>query len=260
MASLRFFHAPAPAEPIPETLSRLKRRVRALEQGRALEAGGGAVPLGLAAIDTHLPAGGLALARIHEVTGDGADAAAAGFLLALMARLMRATPGPVLWCGRHLDLHGPGLARLGIDTRRLILARARDSADILWAMEEGLRSTGLAGVVAELMRPLDLTQSRRLQLAAEAGGTTGFVLRSLTAERASPSAVETRWRVAARPGSASLEGVGVGNTAWQLALERCRGGRTADWMVELDDATGDLALAAAVHDRSARPAQIRLAV
>ena len=247
------------ADPQPDTLAQLKRRVRALEQGRSLEAAR-VVKLGLAAIDDHLPAGGLASARVHEVVGDGGDGAAVGFTLALIARLMLAAEGPVLWCGRHLDLHGSGLARLGVDTRRLIMARAREATDCLWAMEEGLRSSGLAGVVAELPRPLDLTQSRRLQLAAEAGATTGLVLRTAAAETASPSAVETRWRVAALSGAPSDEGVGVGRTAWRLGLERCRGGTSAEWIVEMDDATGDLALAAAVRDRPARPAPLRLAV
>src|SRR5262249_31106093 len=154
--------------------------------------------LGLPAIDRLLPQGGLAAARVHEVLGQGGepDGAALGFLLRLVARLMCRVPGPVIWCGRALDLHGPGLALLGLDTRRLVLVRAGEMADILWAMEGGLRSPGLAGVVAELPRPVDLTQCRRLQLAAEAGGATGFILRGpASTETDQAGGVETRWRI-----------------------------------------------------------------
>ena len=262
MASILLSEGEGRAAPArPEAISALKTRVRVLEQGRSVAAGR-VMSLGVPAIDRRLPGGGLATARVHEVVseGDVADGAGLGFTLVFIARLMARLPGPVLWCGRHLDLHGPGLALLGIDTGRLILARARETTDILWAMEEGLRSAGLAGVAAELPRPLDLTQSRRLQLAAEAGGTTGLILRARPAAAASPSAVETRWRVVSQLGAASAEGVGVGRTTWRLTLERCRGGASADWLVELDDATGDLALAAAVHDRPAQPAPFRLAV
>jgi protein ImuA len=45
------------------------------------------------------------------------------------------------------------------------------------AIEEGLRSPGLAGVVAETTARITLTASQRLHLAAEAAGTPGFLLR-----------------------------------------------------------------------------------
>src|SRR5258708_142926 len=179
----------------PGSIAALKARVRRLEKGRALDASR-TVPLGVAAIDRLLPGGGLAQARVHEVVGDGSerDGAAAGFTLLLIARLMRRVPGRVLGGGRHLDLNGPGLARLGIDTPRLILVRARETTDTLWAMEEGLRTAGLAAVAGELTRPIDLTQSRRLQLAAEAGGATGLSLPPARPGAGTPSAVEARWR------------------------------------------------------------------
>ncbi|MBI1778747.1 MAG: damage-inducible mutagenesis protein [Proteobacteria bacterium] len=249
-----------PNEQQPGSLATLKARMRALEQGRS-EGPGRILRLGVAAIDRLLPGGGLAATRVHEVVGVSArDGAAAAFTLALIARLLSQTPGPVLWCGRYLDLHGPGLAAFGIDTARLILARTRDTTETLWAMEEGLRSARLAAVVGELTRSIDLTASRRLQLAAENGETTGLLLRPVDAGDGTPSAVETRWRVVSMLGAPATENLGVGRTAWRLGLERCRGGAQGEWMVELDDATGDLALAAAVCDRSARPAPFRLAV
>src|SRR5215469_14130796 len=84
--------------------------------------------------------------------------------------------GTVLWCLSRPDLYGPGLAAHGLDPARLVLVRAPRDAEILWAMEEGLRSTGLAAVVGEV-GTLAAVASRRLQLAAERSGITAFLLR-----------------------------------------------------------------------------------
>lgn len=65
-----------------------------------------ALPFGVAALDAHLPAGGLALGCLHELAPSGSEvphAAAAGLFAAdVLARL----PGPVLWCLPSRDLLG----------------------------------------------------------------------------------------------------------------------------------------------------------
>ncbi|MDX1422771.1 MAG: hypothetical protein R3322_06510, partial [Kiloniellales bacterium] len=109
------------------------------------------VPLGVPAIDGHLPEGGLRLAGLHEIAGareEWDDAVVAGFCLALLGRLAAARgaggAGPVLWAARRVDLYGPGVAGLmGPRTPypgRLILVRARRDDEVLWALEEGLRA------------------------------------------------------------------------------------------------------------------------
>ncbi|MBM3534182.1 MAG: hypothetical protein FJX60_14235 [Alphaproteobacteria bacterium] len=237
----------------------LRRQIGRLERG----AGAGipaVVPLGVDAIDGHLPFRGLPLKRLHAVVaaGEREAGAATGFLLSLAIRVMQAEPGPVLWCGRHPELYAPALADYGLDPGRLILVRARSEVDRLWAFEEGLRTKGLAVAVAELEKPLDLAGSRRLQLAAERG-TTGFALR-LDGGDAAASAVETRWRIASASSVAPAEDAhGVGNPRWQVTLERCRGGRPGHWLMEKNDATGDLSLAPSLRDRPDLPARARVA-
>ena len=117
--------------------------------------------------------------------------------------------GIVLWCLPRPDLYGPGLAILGLDPARLVLVRAWRDAEILWAIEEGLRATGVAAVVGEV-GAFPAVASRRLQLAAERSGVTAFVLRRwrdgarAARERDLPNASATRWRIAAAavgPGS-----------------------------------------------------------
>lgn len=237
----------SPIDSLPsEKISRinsLRDELRRLERGGAGPRS--VAPLGPPEIDAALE-GGLPTGCLHEILGSAQDGAATGFCLAVLSRLM--SPGraggarPVLWCARRINLYGPGLAAWGFDPGRLILVEAAKPADLLWAMEEGLRCAGLMAVVGEIDR-LDLTAGRRLQLAAEAGGVTGLVLRHNAGVSAGgASATTSRWRVSARPR------IGPGPACWRVELLRYRGGPPRDWQVEWRDETGDLALAAAFRD------------
>jgi len=234
-----------------------KARLAALRQQLAtIESGGkagSALPFGVAAIDADLPWGGLPLGALHELGGAGPEnedgAVAAAFLAGILARL--SPERPVLWCLKRADLHAPGLALHGLRPKRLILARAPNDQEILWAMEEGLRSPALAAVIGEV-ETLSALASRRLQLAAETSGVTGFALSRRSAVTAASSAV-TRWRLAALPGSLASGEPGIGRALWRVELLRCRGGVPASWVVEACDATGLVSLSAAMADRSAPP-------
>jgi protein ImuA len=239
----------------PASLAALRDRIRQIEA----PARHGMLPFGLAAIDRALPGSGLALGAVHEILGQGGDeedgAAAAGFIAGILARL---GAGPVLWCLPRPDLHGPGLLAHGLDPARLVLVCAKRDDELLWAMEEGLRTPGLAAVVGEIGR-LPMVAGRRLQLAAERSGVTAFVLRrwrngaEALAERERPSAALTRWRVAALS-SRDINMPGIGLPRWRVELLRCRGGAPAAWEVEVADATGHVSLSAGLADRSAAPA------
>jgi protein ImuA len=237
-----------------EILAELRVRMQRLERGVRVRRA--VLPFGVPALDRHL-GGGLALGVLHEVAGEGADsvhgAAAALFIGGVLARL----PGPVLWCLGSRDLFAPGLRGIGLDPDRVIYVEAGDAATMLQVMEEGLRHGGLAGVVGELSR-LPMVATRRLQLAAEARGTTAFALcRWRAATQAEPSAAVSRWRVAALP-SVALPVPGIGRARWRLELRRCRGAEAGHWIVEACDAQGRLALPAELADGSAATADGRL--
>ena len=86
-------------------------------------------------------------------------------------------------------------------------------------------------VIAEPQPPLSLTAGRRLQLAAEAGGTTGLML---IRDGQGSNAAETRWRcdpVAAGPDS----------TLHRWSLIKNKSGTIGFWTVDWNGAT------AAVH-------------
>jgi len=137
-----------------------------------------------------------------------------------------------------------------------VLVRAPRDAEILWAMEEGLRTSGVAAVVGEV-GALPAMASRRLQLAAERSGITAFLLRrwrdggQAARERALPNAATTRWRIAALPSRPLRNEPGVGHPRWRVELLRCRGGEPACWEVEVADATYHVSLAAELVDRPA---------
>jgi protein ImuA len=206
-----------------------------------------AVTIGVAEIDAALPWGGLPRG-LHEFAGPLGDAAKTGFAVMLAGRRR----GPILWCrARHVVLeegasYGPGLRDFGIDADRLILVDAARQADLLWAVEEGARTKGLAAVLAEGAMP-DLTASRRLQLAAEAGGGLVFLLAAGTPPQSSSAL--TRWRIDSLP--SMPEAGGLGSPCWNVALWRCRGGgRPQEWVVEYEDAALSLSMVPALADRS----------
>ena len=78
---------------------------------------------------------------------------------------------------------------------------------------------------------LDLTISRRLNLAAAAHATPLVLLRTSIA--AGTSAAATRWRIAAAPAARDRFGA-FADPRWRVALERCRNGRPGQWLIEWD--------------------------
>jgi hypothetical protein len=116
-----------------------------------------------------------------------------------------------------------------------------------------------------------MAAARRLQLAAETGGVTGILLCGVTGGRHGvnapgamapdfeidqagagstqvghtpdflpPSPAVSRWHADHAPGG--------GGMRWRLALRRCRDGGSGQWMVDWDEKTHCLAVAAAAGD------------
>lgn len=235
----------------PSTHHLLRERIQRIEAGRRQVHE--FLPFGVPEIDARLPGGGLAMGALHELAGGG-NAAIDGAATALFAAGIAArTKGKILWCLTRLDLFAPALAQAGLPPGRVIYVETGDEKAILGCCEEGLRHGGLGAVVAEIGR-LTMTNSRRLQLAAESSGTLGIAIRrwrrqSIAADFGQPTAAATRWRISVLP-SAALPVPGIGRARWQLELVRCRAGENADFEVEACDAEGYLRLPAQLADRS----------
>jgi protein ImuA len=230
----------------PATLRRLRRTVAAIEANHACPLGGGPKPLALSCggIDAVL-GGGLAAGALHEVAPAAPfhAGAASGFVLALAAHI--GVERRTLWIrSGYLDseagsLYGHGLTSFGLLLDRVLVLRVAQARDAFWAMEEALRCRALGCVIAELPNDgpaADLTATRRLTLAARAGGGFGFLLR----QRASAltSAAETRWEVAGAASRPDRFG-GLGRPAFSLALTKNRRGPLGRWTLAWDQ-----------HDRS----------
>lgn len=197
---------------------------------------------GVAGLDGCFRAGGLPLGALHEmVAPETREAGAlAGFAAALVARLIARRPGIAIWVADRASpsesgrLHAPGLHALGLDPGRVVLVAARDAADVLWVMEEALKSRGVAAVLAEIRgapRALDLTATRRLALRAQGRAVAALLLRTDAVPE--PTAAVTRWHVAARP-AATAGGFsqGVGRPAWRVDLVKNREGRLGGWNLD----------------------------
>jgi protein ImuA len=219
----------------PAVIEALRDRLAAL--GRRSEDKAEIGSLSLGGLDSALPWGGLPLTGVHEIAGAVADGAALGFAVHLLARFAaRRAPRPVLWIAAAEPLYAPGLAQAGLVPERFLFVAARNLADRLWALEEALRSGRLAAALAEVSR-LPPTASRRLQLAAEAGGSPGLLLHEDGG--AIWNGMLTSWRVTAAPAG-----------RWRLELCRCRGGVPRGWMVERNDAASDFNMVADLRDGS----------
>ncbi len=264
---------PGTAATVPE-LAALRARVRQIEQDHKVSNGNAAsLPrtLDIPGIEPALQPPALAPATFQEVVPASAKdrPAAAAFALALIRQLLQGDKQsqeeapeeraalPLLWCQTAMEakdfgrLYPPGLVPWGLAPGRLLLVEAPRGKDILWAMEEGLRSAALAAVVGELgaggLGAASLTATRRLALAAQQSGCPCLLLRN---GDAGASAARTRWHIAgapSRPGP--LDPRAPGGPSWRAELVRCPQGRPAAWTLEWSHETDSFHLAAAVVDR-----------
>lgn len=263
-----------------DILQRLRGRIAAIERGENnLRANEAALTFGVDEIDNHLPWGGLATGAIHEILdgddnnapkpseiktkyavrnkfGDGLNGAVTAFVAGLAGRAQKTRAAPVIWIAPRIpgreSLYGPGLLAYGLDPADLIVVRVPSDSDFavtaLWAMEEALRAPAVGMVCAEI-ETLDLTASRRLQLAAETGGGLGLLLRpyrrSATENTLPPTSSVSRWRISSLPGAPATADAPwlpenlPGQPRWQAELLRARGGRPQTWQLEWRDERDD---------------------
>ena len=167
---------------------------------------------GSATLDAALPGGGWQVGSMVEMMP---DAIGIGELQLLIPTLSRITRGD-----RHVALISPPFVPLpaawsqqGLRLEHLLIVHADKPNDALWACEQTLRCKSFGAVIAWPMAIKD-REVRRLQLAAEAGRSIGFLYRSPSAAlEASPAATRLRLK---------------SNDDGSLRVEilKCRGGRS----------------------------------
>jgi len=178
------------------------------------------VSSGFRGLDKILPDGGLRRGTLVEWLA-GRPGSGAATLALIASREASRAGGAVVIVERSRTFYPPAAVRWGLDLETLIVVRPRTVADERWALDQILRSQGVAALLAWPER-LDDREFRRLQLAAESGGTLGLLVRPAKA-RDEPSWADLRLLI--EP-VASVDDSTNAGTARRLRIEilRARGG------------------------------------
>ena len=226
------------------------------------------ISLGDSKIDAVLPWGGLPITGLHEIFG---DIATVGFSAILLNKIIKKKlDAPILWCQHRLDICGHGLAEFGINPDQIIFVNGKNDTNILWAMEEGLRSSNIAAVVGSPYK-IPPIAGRRLQLVAEENNIPSLLLRPQNHNKGQKDVIPTssaltRWHVTTAPSITPANGCGLGAPKWNLELQRCRysalnlqkqsykkiAGRKTSWQVEWCYEKGDISVASDLCNGSAQ--------
>lgn len=186
---------------------------------------------GLGSIATAFPNHTFPTAAVHEFISLDAEKAAAtiGFMAGLLSRLMEQA-GACLWVSTQRTIFPPALTTFGIDPDRIIFVDLGKEKDLLWVMEEALKCNALAAVVGEI-KEINLTESRRLQLAVEQSQVTGFLHRYKPRKMDNIACI-SRWKIS--PLTSELEAgmPGVGYPSWNVDLLKVRNGKPGSWQVQ----------------------------
>jgi protein ImuA len=158
----------------------------------------GVQPSGFEALDAVLPGGGWPAQALTELLLPHPGLGELRLLAPALAAVQQA--------GRSLMWFDPpavpcawALGALGIDPRRLVLVHPRTrlkgpareqlpAADVLWALEQALKSGQVGALLAWLPARLPADTLRRLQLAAQAHEGPAFLLRGLAARQQASAA------------------------------------------------------------------------
>ncbi len=155
------------------------------------------VPTGFPQLDALLPGGGWPPGTLTEILIPHEGIGELQLVLPALARLSRGNRWLAFIAPPHVP-YAPALAAAQLDLSRVLLVYPRAMTDGLWAVEQSLRA-GTCGAVLAWPAAVDARALRRLQLAAEEGGSWGVLFRpERLAEAGSVAAL--RLRLASTPG------------------------------------------------------------
>jgi protein ImuA len=213
-----------------ELVSKLQKDIL-LWQGFKPQVAAAADAIGLGGIESAFPNGVFPKKAIHEFLTLFPEHAAAsdGFIAGLLATLME-DGAACVWISTSRKLFPASLRAFNVEPEHIIFMDVTKEKDVLWIMEEALKCKGLAAVVAEI-NSLSLIESRRLQLAVEESGVTGFILRK-DARKTISSVATARWQISPLPSNNEDGMPGLGFPRWQVELLKVRSGNPGSWVME----------------------------
>jgi protein ImuA len=176
------------------------------------------------------PNGVFPFAALHEFcyyTPEEATVSAA-FISALLSSSVHKEHN-IVWIGSSQKIFPPALKWFGLLPHQVLFLHVRKEADVLWAMQEALKCSSLAAVIGELPE-IDLTTSRRFQLATEEAGVGCFMLRGRPKNLLTTAV--SRWHIQSL-GSNIEDGLpGLGHPRWRVNLLKVRNGKVGSWDIE----------------------------
>jgi cell division inhibitor SulA/protein ImuA len=173
-------------------------------------------------LDQHLPGGGWPKQALTEILLEHYGSGELRLLMPALAQLSQAAAtdpdntteaGWLAWIAPPFQPYPPALRQWGIDLSRVLMVRPRQGGEALWAAEQALGSGNCAAVLL-WSDALDHAASRRLQIAAEQGGSWAIAFRPLRA-RSEHSAAALRLQLT------------NGANGTDLFILKSRGGRPA---------------------------------
>lgn len=176
------------------------------------------------------PCPGFPTGVIHEFIcqNDESFSATAGFVSGVLSALMK-NNGVVVWISLSKKMFPPAFTLYDIRADKIIFISLDKPKDVIWTMEEALKCKGLSAVVCDV-RELSFKQSRRLQLATEQSGVTGFVLRQHP-RIINTTACAARWVIDSYVSYKPVEMPGVGYPSWNVNLQKIKNGKPASWKI-----------------------------
>jgi hypothetical protein len=130
---------------------------------------------GIAALDTHLPGGGWPAGALSELLVDTFGIGELSLALPVVARLTQTGRHAALVAPPHVP-YAPALAQAGVALGCTLVVEPETPDEALWAAEQLLRCRAYGAVLLWLAKIRD-AELRRLQLAAEAGGSVALLYR-----------------------------------------------------------------------------------
>ncbi|GLU57134.1 hypothetical protein Dfri01_65950 [Dyadobacter frigoris] len=213
-----------------DIFEKLQKQIFSL-QGFTPPSEGKQVNFGLGAAEQGFPNHVFPTGAVHELISDGQQHAAAttGFMASLLGKLMQ-DGGLSLWISRKRTLYPPALKFFGIDPDHVIFIDVKNEKDLLWMTEEALKCQALCAVIAEI-NDLDLTASRRLQLAVEHSRVTGLLHR-INPRMLGNTACAARWKISPVASMLDDDMPGMGFFRWNVQLLKVRNGQTGQWHIQ----------------------------
>lgn len=168
---------------------------------------------------------------VHEFISTGAEttSATSGFIAGITS-FLAARQSLSIWISAKRQVFPPALVRFGLLPHQIVFIDASSEKDRIWVMEEALKCEGLAAVTAEIS-DLDFTASRRLQLAVEQSGVTGFLIRQQP-RRLNTLASIARWYISPAASSNYHQLPGIGFPRFTVQLDKIRNGKPGQWQLE----------------------------